>query len=72
MQELAGDDFQVDVRAIGSIPCDSVITALSYWEGKLFVGFGDRTVKVCLRIFSYFFMRIAPFVSFVGTVKALI
>ncbi|XVF39271.1 hypothetical protein PTKIN_Ptkin01aG0021500 [Pterospermum kingtungense] len=45
-QELAGDDFQVDVRAIGSIPCSSVITALSYWEGKLFAGFGDRTLKV--------------------------
>ncbi|PPD97617.1 hypothetical protein GOBAR_DD05351 [Gossypium barbadense] len=45
-QELAGDDVEVDVRHIGSIPCDSVITALSYSEGKLFVGFGDRTVKV--------------------------
>ncbi|KAH1096827.1 hypothetical protein J1N35_013748 [Gossypium stocksii] len=44
-QELAGDDVEVDVRHIGSIPCDSVITALSYSEGKLFVGFGDRTVK---------------------------
>ncbi|XVE55282.1 hypothetical protein DITRI_Ditri03aG0146100 [Diplodiscus trichospermus] len=44
-QELAGDDFQLDVRAIGSITCDSVITALSYWEGKLFVGFGDKAVK---------------------------
>ncbi|GMI78386.1 hypothetical protein like AT1G21651 [Hibiscus trionum] len=45
-QELAGDDVEVDVRQIGSIPCDSVITALSYSEGKLFVGFGDRSVKV--------------------------
>ncbi|XP_022748867.1 uncharacterized protein LOC111298415 isoform X1 [Durio zibethinus] len=44
-QELAGDDFDLDVRVIGSIPCDSVITALSYCEGKLFVGFGDRTLK---------------------------
>ncbi|OMO50379.1 hypothetical protein CCACVL1_30476 [Corchorus capsularis] len=45
-QELVEDDFQVDVRSIGSIPCGSVITALRYWEGKLFVGFGDRTLKV--------------------------
>ncbi|XP_039071430.1 uncharacterized protein LOC120218569 isoform X2 [Hibiscus syriacus] len=45
-QELAGDDVEVDVLQIGSIPCDSVITALSYSEGKLFVGFGDRNVKV--------------------------
>ncbi|KAK8572319.1 hypothetical protein V6N13_047923 [Hibiscus sabdariffa] len=45
-QELAGDDVEVDVRQIGSIPCDSVITALTYSEGKLFVGFGDRIIKV--------------------------
>ncbi|XWS15166.1 hypothetical protein CRYUN_Cryun35bG0071100 [Craigia yunnanensis] len=49
-QELARDDFQVDVRAIGSIPCDSVITALSFSEGKLFVGFGDRAVKLVVWI----------------------
>ncbi|TXG53025.1 hypothetical protein EZV62_022194 [Acer yangbiense] len=46
LQELIGDDFQVDAIPIGSIPCGSVITALLYWQGKLFVGYADRTVKV--------------------------
>ncbi|KDP32850.1 hypothetical protein JCGZ_12142 [Jatropha curcas] len=46
VQELSGDEFQVDVRSIGSIPGSSVVTSLLYRQGKLFVGHGDRTIKV--------------------------
>ncbi|KAI3931770.1 hypothetical protein MKW98_012180 [Papaver atlanticum] len=46
VQELSGDELRVNVRPIGSIPCDSVVTALTYWEGKLYVGFADSAVKV--------------------------
>ncbi|KAL5843968.1 hypothetical protein ACOSQ4_009926 [Xanthoceras sorbifolium] len=45
LQELIGDEFQVDAVTIGSIPCGSVITAMLYRQGKLFVGCADRTVK---------------------------
>lgn len=34
-QELIGDEFQIDTMDLGSIACDSVITALLYWQGKL-------------------------------------
>lgn len=46
IQELAGDEFEVDARHIGSIPCSSTIASLLYWQGKLFVGFADRMIKV--------------------------
>lgn len=46
VQELLSDEFHVDAIPIGSIACDAVITALSYWKGKLFVGQADRVIKV--------------------------
>ncbi|XP_052188251.1 uncharacterized protein LOC127798727 isoform X2 [Diospyros lotus] len=46
VQELAGDEFQIDPIPLGSITCDSVVTALLYWEGKLFVGQADRLTKL--------------------------
>ncbi|XAR62843.1 [Myosin heavy-chain] kinase [Bertholletia excelsa] len=46
VQELLGDEFQTEVFPIGSIACDSVVTALLYWHGKLFVGQADRIIKV--------------------------
>ncbi|XP_062101266.1 uncharacterized protein LOC133807123 [Humulus lupulus] len=46
IQEISGDEFHVNPRHIGSIPCNSVITALLFWQGKLFVGYVDRLVKV--------------------------
>ncbi|XP_058189716.1 uncharacterized protein LOC131307305 isoform X2 [Rhododendron vialii] len=46
VQELIGDEFQIDAMDLGSISCDSVITALLYWQGKLFVGRADRVTKV--------------------------
>lgn len=46
VKEVSGDDLHIDLRSVGSIACDSVITALLYWEGKLFVGFADRIIKV--------------------------
>lgn len=48
MQELSGDEFQVDARPIGSIPCDSIITALLCSQGKLFVGYANKLIKVCI------------------------
>lgn len=48
MQELSGDEFQMYVKPIGSIPCDFVITALLCWQGKLFVGYANKLVKVCI------------------------
>lgn len=46
VKELSGDDLHIDNRSVGSIACDSVITAVLYWEGKVFVGFADRIIKV--------------------------
>ncbi|KAK9073231.1 hypothetical protein SSX86_007555 [Deinandra increscens subsp. villosa] len=47
VQKLSsGDELQVDVTEIGSISSDSVVTALHYWKGRLFVGHADGTVKV--------------------------
>lgn len=40
------DEHHIDVRCVGSIPCVSVITSLLSWNGKLFVGSADRSVKV--------------------------
>ncbi|KAL6515509.1 hypothetical protein OROHE_018543 [Orobanche hederae] len=46
IQEISEDVNGVDVTPVGSIPCDSTITALLYWHGKLFVGQADRSIKV--------------------------
>lgn len=46
IQELLIDEFQADAIPIGSIACDAVVTALLYWQGKLFVGQADRIIKV--------------------------
>ncbi|CAH9128435.1 unnamed protein product [Cuscuta epithymum] len=46
VQELCGKDTQIDATAFGSISCDSVVTALLYWQGKLFIGQADRVIKV--------------------------
>ncbi|KAK1427437.1 hypothetical protein QVD17_16123 [Tagetes erecta] len=42
----SGDESQLDVTEIGSVAGDSVVTALHYWQGRLFVGHADRTIKV--------------------------
>ncbi|XP_010459881.1 PREDICTED: uncharacterized protein LOC104740860 [Camelina sativa] len=46
VQEMSGDEVLLDCTHVGSIPGSSVITSLSYWEGKLFAGFADKTIKV--------------------------
>ncbi|KAK2967886.1 hypothetical protein RJ640_012366 [Escallonia rubra] len=46
VQELSGDDSDIDTTLVGSIACDSVITALLSWQGKLIVGLADRCIKV--------------------------
>ena len=55
-QELLGDEFQIDAMDFGSIACDSVITALLYWQGKLFVGQADRITKVCTTFLNLAFL----------------
>ncbi|XP_034200816.1 protein translocase subunit SECA2, chloroplastic isoform X4 [Prunus dulcis] len=44
IQELSGDEIQIDYRPVGFIPCDSVITTLLSWQGKLFVGHANRNI----------------------------
>ncbi|KAK1309823.1 hypothetical protein QJS10_CPA08g01067 [Acorus calamus] len=47
IQELSEDELQIESRLVGSIACDAVITCLLYYNGKLFVGFADKDIKVC-------------------------
>ncbi|PKA58375.1 Lissencephaly-1 like [Apostasia shenzhenica] len=46
VQEILADGLHVDIRPVASINCDSVITSLLHWNGKLFVGFSNK-IKVC-------------------------
>ncbi|XP_034696598.1 uncharacterized protein LOC117922558 isoform X1 [Vitis riparia] len=46
MEEIAGDDLQIEALPVGSIASDSAVTALLYWQGKIFVGCVDRIIKV--------------------------
>ncbi|MED6186302.1 hypothetical protein PIB30_065405 [Stylosanthes scabra] len=46
IQELAGDELELDVRAFGTISCSSVVTAILSFQGKLFVGYADKSIKV--------------------------
>lgn len=46
IQEVSGDEISLDCTHVGSIPGSSVVTSLLYWEGKLFAGFADKTIKV--------------------------
>ncbi|KFK44267.1 hypothetical protein AALP_AA1G236000 [Arabis alpina] len=46
VQEISGDEISVDCTHVGSISGSSAITSLLYWEGKLFAGFADTTIKV--------------------------
>ncbi|BBG95583.1 Preprotein translocase SecA family protein, partial [Prunus dulcis] len=48
--ELSGDEIQIDYRPVGFIPCDSVITTLLSWQGKLFVGHANRNITRRLRL----------------------
>ncbi|KAJ1382559.1 Zinc finger, RING-type [Sesbania bispinosa] len=45
IQELSGDEFELDVKAFGSITCSSVVTAILCSQGKLYVGYGDKSIK---------------------------
>ncbi|XP_073035438.1 uncharacterized protein [Primulina eburnea] len=46
VQEISEDGEGISYIPIGTIACDSVVIALIYWEGKLFVGQADKTIKV--------------------------
>ncbi|KAL5993124.1 hypothetical protein ACLOJK_014046 [Asimina triloba] len=45
VQELFEDEFQVDTQMAGTIVCESIVTALLYWQGKLFVGLSNKVIK---------------------------
>ena len=36
------------IREVGSVACDSVVTALLYKQGMLFVGYANKLIKVCI------------------------
>ncbi|KAK4429619.1 hypothetical protein Salat_1262500 [Sesamum alatum] len=46
LQEISEDVDAIEVTPVGSIACNSTITALLYWQGKLFVGQADAKIKV--------------------------
>ncbi|OIT38586.1 zinc finger ccch domain-containing protein 62 [Nicotiana attenuata] len=46
VKELFRDGDLSSAIPLGSITCDSVVTALLYWQGKLFVGQADGVIKV--------------------------
>lgn len=46
IKELSQSELEVNIRTVGSITCDSVVTSLLYWHGKLFVGFSSREIKM--------------------------
>ncbi|KAG1328096.1 hypothetical protein COCNU_01G020300 [Cocos nucifera] len=48
LKEFSQNELEMDIKTIGSITCDSVITSLLYWHGKLFVGFSNREIKVMM------------------------
>ncbi|KAL9266818.1 TORMOZ EMBRYO DEFECTIVE-like protein, partial [Drosera capensis] len=45
VQEIHGDDFEIEAWPIGSIALNSVITTLLYTQGLLFVGCANRSIK---------------------------
>ncbi|XP_034694373.1 uncharacterized protein LOC117920830 [Vitis riparia] len=57
VQEISGDDLQIEALPVGSIASDSTVTALLYWQGKLFVGCADRIIKVAILFTPAFLMR---------------
>lgn len=46
VQEISGEGLEMDTRELGSLACDSVITALLYEGGMLFVGYANKLIKV--------------------------
>lgn len=57
-QELSENESEVDLRNIGSIVCDSFITSLLYWQGKLFVGLSNKEIKVPINYLSLLFLLV--------------
>lgn len=46
LQVLSENELEAEVSNIGSISCDSMVTCLLYWHGRLFAGFSNRDIKV--------------------------
>ncbi|KAM0946355.1 putative [Myosin heavy-chain] kinase chromatin regulator PHD family [Dioscorea sansibarensis] len=46
IQELSENDLEVDIKPVASINCDSIITCVLHWHGKLFVGLANKEIKV--------------------------
>ncbi|KOM41532.1 hypothetical protein LR48_Vigan04g173000 [Vigna angularis] len=54
IQELSGDEFELDVKPYGSIPNSSVVTAILYSQGKLYIGYADKSIKVFIHFIQLF------------------
>ncbi|XP_006655338.1 uncharacterized protein LOC102722018 [Oryza brachyantha] len=46
IQELLEDESEVEMRDVSTFTCDSIITSILYWDGKLIVGLSNREIKV--------------------------
>ncbi|KAF2930851.1 uncharacterized protein [Oryza sativa Japonica Group] len=46
IQELLEDDSEVEIRDVATFTCDSIITSILYWDGRLIVGLSNREIKV--------------------------
>ncbi|XP_042463165.1 uncharacterized protein LOC122046504 isoform X2 [Zingiber officinale] len=45
LQVLSENELEAEVSTIGSINCDSVVTCLLYWHGRLFAGLSNKDIK---------------------------
>ncbi|KAF0922655.1 hypothetical protein E2562_001053 [Oryza meyeriana var. granulata] len=51
IQELLEDESEVEIRDVATFTCDSIITSILYWDGRLIVGLSNREIKVCIHFF---------------------
>ncbi|KAG9442127.1 hypothetical protein H6P81_017981 [Aristolochia fimbriata] len=46
VQVVVSNEYEIDTELLGTIPCDGIVTAMVYWQGKLIVGFANKLIKV--------------------------
>ncbi|KAL4183681.1 hypothetical protein AMTRI_Chr11g156340 [Amborella trichopoda] len=46
IHELQEREFDVDIRPVGVVDCDTVVTSLLYGNGKLFIGLSGKVIKM--------------------------
>uniref|UniRef100_A0A0D9WGP3 RING-type domain-containing protein n=1 Tax=Leersia perrieri TaxID=77586 RepID=A0A0D9WGP3_9ORYZ len=45
IQELLEDESAVEIGDVATFTCDSIITSILYWDGRLIVGLSNREIK---------------------------